>query len=278
MEVVQEKVLCRYIYYGLILLILLVLPVSNASGQYKFRYDNDNFGTLDFAPEHKSGFRASVSIVAMFTAGVADRSGIRLGAGITLSQTIGDWKLLTGFDTYKANQAFGLGTAFAGLVYDDRKYGGSYYVNRYFQGDKQVSGIVNIHLRDFYIRFEDDILAMPFTGFTIYDRFRTSAIELQYKGFIVGTNVYTTDINGVTDISDSNSRGVYASGRQLSSPVYIGYTDKSLILRYGLNSKFGGIIGQNGWHRLFFGTPDFKYGNYKNQFLQIGIDKPYTLY
>lgn len=266
--------------YNIICIILfLFLSYSQQSySQYKFRYDNDYLTTLIFGPEKNNGFRVSISLVALFTTGAADRNGFRLGAGITLSQTIDNWTFLTGLDTYKANQKFGLGTSFAGVEFDDGKYGGSYYVNKYYQGNKQVSGIVGLHLNDFRVNFEDDILAYPFTGFKVYDRYRTAALEVRFKGFMIGTNVYTTDINGVTDASLNNSKGVYCDGKQISSPIYVGYATNGMILRYGINSRVGGVAGQNGWHRSLFNTPDFRSGDYKNQFLQIGVDKPYTLY
>ncbi|MDR2947819.1 MAG: hypothetical protein LBV71_01295 [Prevotella sp.] len=266
--------------YNIICIILfLFLSYSQQSySQYKFRYDNDYLTTLTFGLEKNNGFRVSISLVALFTTGASDRNGFRVGAGITLSQTIDNWTLLTGMDAYKAYQKFGLGTSFAGVEFDDGKYGGSYYVNKYYQGDKQVSGIVSLHLNDFRINFEDDILAYPFTGFKVYDRYRTAALEVRFKGFMIGTNVYTTDINGVTDASLNNSKGVYCDGKQISSPVYVGYATNGMILRYGINNRVGGVAGQNGWHRSLFNTPDFRSGDYKNQFLQIGVDKPYTLY
>lgn len=279
MAATQNKYSFKHLFVRCILLISSVLfLVRPLSAQHKFRYDNDYPATVTFGPERQNGFRVSLSLVAMFTAGAADRNGFRLGGGVTLSQTVNDWTFAAGVDAYKAKQAFGIGTTFAGVVYDDGRYGGSYYVNKYHQGDRQVSGIVGLHLNDFRIRFEDDILALPFTGFMVYDRYRTAALEVRYKGFMVGTNVYTTDINGVTDISSDNILGVYASGRQISSPVYVGYTTNDMIVRYGLNGRLGGLLGQNGWHRALFNTPDFKHGGYRNQFLQIGVDKPYTLY
>lgn len=259
------------------LAIFLALTVS-IQAQYKFRYNNDYPATLAFGNDRHNGFRVSVSLVAMFTTGVADRNGIRLGGGIELSQTWNNWMVATGIDLYKAQEKFGLGTSYAGVVFDDGKYGGSYYVNQYFQGDKQVSGIVSLRISDFRVRFEDDILAYPFSGFKIYDRYRTAALELRYKGIMAGFNVYTTDMNGVTDLSAVNSKGVYKSGRQISSPIYVGYTSHDILIRAGLNSNLGGLLGQNGWHQYLFDTPDFNYGNYKSHFLQLGVDKPYTLY
>lgn len=260
------------------LLLLFTLYSLQIQAQYKVRYNNDNLTTVTFGPEKENGFRISLSLVALFTSGVADRNGMRIGAGITLSQTIDNWVFSVGTDTYKANQKFGIGTSFAGITYESQNYGATYYVNKYYQGNRQISGLISLYLDDFQINFEDDILAFPFTGFKAYDRYRTAALELRYKGLMIGTNVYTTDIDGVTDASANNSKGSYLRGKQISSPIYIGYTKQDLILRYGLNSKLGGLIGQNIWHQLFFGSPNFQYGSYKNSFLQIGVDKPYTLY
>ncbi|MFT3994066.1 MAG: polymorphic toxin type 23 domain-containing protein [Dysgonomonas sp.] len=267
----------RLVFILLLISTFSILPISSY-GQYKFRYDNDYLTTLSYGVERQNGFRISVSLVAMFTAGAADRNGFRLGTGFEISQTLDNWTISTGLDFYKAQQKFGIGTSFAGVTFNSRNYGASYYINKYYQGDKQVSGLVTVLLDDFKINFEDDILALPFTGFKIYDRYRTAALEVRYKGFMIGTNVYTTDINGVTDYTESNPKGVYRSGKQISSPVYVGYSTHNLLVRYGVNSRLGGVLGQNGWHQHLFDTPDFEQGNYKNHFLQIGVDKPYTMY
>lgn len=274
------KSILKYINNKTIILLFLMLFITSQGifPQYKFRYDNDHLPDLTLSHRNNDGFMATFSLVAMFTAGAADRDGFRLGAGITLTQTIDNWQLLAGFDTYKAKQCFGLGTSFAGVKYDDGRYGGSYIVNKYYQGDKQVSALMGVHLCDFRINFEDDILAMPFTGFKIYDRYRTAALEVRYKDFMIGTNVYTTDINAITDISGRNSKGVYVKGRQVSSPLYVGYARKGLIMRLGMNNRIGGWLGQNGWHQRIFNTPDFNYANYSNPFIQLGVDKPYTMY
>lgn len=271
----KDKFLFKLIF--LVLIFTFCMPIV-VQAQYKFRFNSDDWTSMYFKNNKSNGFAVNISLVAMFTTGVADRSGIRLGTGLTLSQTFGDWTFSAGLDTYKAKQDFGLGTSFGGVSYNDNRYGFSYYCTKYYQGDQQLSGIVSVELDEFRINFEDDILALPFTGFVIYDRYRTAALEFQYKGFLFGTNVYTTDINGVTDASLYNSRGTYMNGVQVSSPLYIGYTDRNLVLRYGVNRKIGGLVGQNGWHRLFFNTPDFKAGDYKDQFFQIGVNKPYTLY
>lgn len=260
--------------YGILLFVFL-LSFTNIFGQITSK---DDYTSLYPIRPDKKGFEVSVSAVAMFTMGAKDRNGFRLGGGLNLSQDIGDFKLSTGIDFYKAQQNFGIGTTYAGVGYNDGRYGASYFVNKYFQGDKQLSGIINLHLGEWQIRFEDDILALPFTGFVIYDRCRTAAIEVRYRHFMVGTNVYTTDANGLTDVSSTNAKGIYHTGKQISSPIYIGYTNKNLIVRYGFNSSLGGYVGQNSWHEYIFETANFRSGNYRNQFLQLGTDKPYTLY
>lgn len=274
----SQKSHIRHIFKYSVILSFSFLYIQPAYTQYAIRYDKDCPATLTFGPEKQDGFRISVALVALFTAGSVPQNGFRLGAGVTFSQTIGNGTFSSGLDVYKAKQKFGLGTLFAGILYDTGNYGIAYYLNKYYQGDKQISGIIKFHLNDFRINFEDDILAYPFTGFKVYDRYRSAALEIRYRKFILGTNVYTSDINGVTDALPSNSKGNYVTGKQLSSPVYLGYVVNDLILRYGINNKTGGLISQNIWHRLFFNSPDFKYGDYNNQFIQIGFDKPYTLY
>jgi len=267
-----------YSLAGVLVLFILYTPHSLCQDNNKLTRKDDYTSLYLLNPGKNNGFEISISAVLMFTTGAADRNGFRWGGGITLSKDIGDFSLTSGLDLYKARQEFGLGTTFAGIRYNDGQYGFSYYLNKYYQGDRQVSGILGINLGDFLIRFEDDILALPFTGFTIYDRYRTAALELHYRNFLIGTNVYTNEVNGLMDVSTHNPKGTYYTGKQISSPVFVGYTNKNLIVRYGVNSNLGGFLGQNWWHRTFFDTSDYNYGEYKNQFLQVGVNKPYTLY
>ena len=265
--------------YILLLILFYSLSVYTIEAKKKHHVtDKDDYTSLYFFNPDKKGFEISASGVFMFTTGAKDRKGFRWGAGLSASQDIGDFKLTAGFDTYKAKEKFGIGTSFAGISYNNGKYGGSYYLNKYYQGDKQVSGILGVQLDDFEIRFEDDILSLPFTGFKVYDRYRTAALEVRYRHFLIGTNVYTNEVNGLTDVSSKNKKGAYYNSEQISSPIYVGYTNKNLIFRYGINSHLGGFWGQNWWHQNIFDSTDFKYGNFSNPFMQIGIDKPYTLY
>lgn len=265
---------------NIVLFLLFLSIVQSAQCQYRKEMTrNNDYTSLYFlTPDRHSGFEVSLSAVLMFTAGAKDRNGLRWGGGVNVSKNIGDFKLSAGFDIYKARQNLGIGTSYAGVIYNDGKYGGSYYLNKYYQGDKQVSAILGVCLDDFEIRFEDDILSLPFTGFKVYDRYRSAALEVRYRHFMIGTNVYTNEVNGLTDVSLNNPNGIYASGKQISSPIYVGYSNKNVLVRYGLNSKLGGYVGQSWWHQNLFDTPDFNYGNFRNHFFQIGVDKPYTLY
>jgi len=282
----QAQLLCwenRYNFFREkvnLLAVLLILFGGNGKGyaQYRLDYSSSHLSTLTYGADRERGFTIKLSLTALWTMGSIERDGMRWGMGLTLSQTLSDWTFSVGADCYQEKQAFGLGNTFAGLTFERDRKGFSYYLTHYYQGDAQQSGMIRIHLKDVLICFEDDILAYPWTGFKIQDRYRTSALEIRYKGYLFGTNVYTTDIDGLTDFSLTNRKGVYRNGQQISSPVYVGYEKNDLILRIGINDQTGGWIGQNAWHRFLFQTPDFVPGPYSCFFLQTGIDKPYTLF
>lgn len=262
----------------IILFLFFLNPGWKGYSQYGFHYDNKYLTDIRFGPKQKNGFNAVLSLVANYTSGLEDRKGFRLGIGLHLSQTINNWTLSTGTDAYTQNEGFGLGISYAGIKFLNKNYGGAYYLTHYYQGQRQTSGLITLFLNEFQILFEDDLLAYPFVGFKVYDRYRSAAMELRYKGWMIGSNVYTTDIDGMTDFSTNNNKGIFRKGQQISSPWYIGYANFNFLIRAGLNNSFGGFIGQNFWHRSFFQTPDFSTGHYNSYFWQIGTDKPYTLY
>lgn len=242
-----------------------------------------------------SGWNVSISPVAMFTSGLCksggNKSTFRLGAGVSISKKIGDFTFSGGMDFYgtygdgvnKNYNNFGKGTAFGGVGYDDGEYGVSLLLSKYYQAPRQVSGVLGIHVGDLQFNFEDDWFG-KIVGQGA-DRWRTAAIEIQYKDLVVGVNVFTDDPSGQgTDESTLNSKkGVYKNAYQTSSPMYIGFRSGGSIVRYGYDKSgegHGGFYGQNWWHRNFPGmaTPDFKPGDYDQGFVQIGIYKPYTFY
>ncbi|MDL2224470.1 hypothetical protein LJB92_04065 [Bacteroidales bacterium OttesenSCG-928-M06] len=246
--------------------------------KYKFHYNNEYLSDVRFGNNQENSFNITFSLVANFTSGAKDKNNFRLGFGLVLSQTINNWTFSLGTDIYKETQNMGPGISYAGIKYLNNNYGGAYYLTHYYQDGKQTSGLIRLFLNEVQILFEDDLLSYPFVGFKIHDRYRSAAMEIRYKGWMAGSNVYTTDVNGVTDFSTKNPKGTFHTGYQLSSPWYIGYSSHGILLRAGYNNSRGGFIGQNFWHRLLFQTPDFLPGNYSHPFLQFGTDKPYTLY
>lgn len=263
-----------------VITLIACLPIL-AYCQYTVQWpDKENLTAIRFTdPNKKNGFMASISLVALFTSGTHHRDGFRLGLGANLAYQIDNWFVFSGLDIYKEKTtSFGPGITYLGSAFFNGKIGGSYLVNRYLQGDKQTSSLSTFRIKDFELKFENDFLAIPFTGFKRYDRFRTAAIEVRYKTILFGVNVYTSDMDGVTDFSYLNKMGVYRQGKQISSPLYVGYTDKGLLVRCGINNRLGGFLGQNKWHRKQFDTPDFKEGTYNTFFIQTGTQQPYTLY
>lgn len=268
-------------FYTLLFIFLVATLLSKSFGQYKVHYPNkkDYTSFRLHKPRGNDGFVINASVVALFTSGVADRSGFRIGMGFSVGYQVGDWTFTTGLDTYKALDSFRLGTTYASTQYLDRYgYGGSYYLTHYYQGDVQTTGSLAAYFDELQIRFENDIFASPFTGFKVYDRYRTAALEFQYRNVLLGTNIYTTDTNGMTDVSLENPRGVYKTGKHISSPIYAGYTVRGLVARLGWNNKIGGNSVQNLAHRKMFNTSDFQTDSYNSPFVQLGANKPYTLY
>lgn len=220
----------------------------------------------------------SISPVAMLTARVDPnaRRGFIFGAGVTHSYKIGDWTLSTGGDSR--------GRAFGGFSYDDGKNGFSYYHTAYMQGDRQRTGTIGARKGDVSLQWENDVFAR--SG----DKFRSNAIEVGYKGYSIGTNVYTTysvddykteygkKING-SDLWN-NKFGTHEYGWTLSSPLYIGIKNKNGgVTRIGYNRPEVGDFVQNGFHHIpGINSPNFKKGNFSSSFIQQGINTPHSLY
>lgn len=239
-----------------------------------------------------NGLNISISPILLFTRGVSGSAGgadadwvQHLGVGVTVSQKIGDWTIVAGGDlTYQnggIQNELG-GVYFSGISYDDGDCGFSLLMNSYYQRDKQISAVLGFRYQDLKFSFEDDVFpGKLFPSLKGLDRFRTAAMEIQYQTFIVGVNVYTNDPDKTLPRDDSvNPLGAHHDGRQLSSPIYVGSRRGNSISRYGWNNEKGGFVGQNWWHRSIglMATPDFKYGDYNNSFIQVGTYRPYTFY
>ncbi|WP_175552603.1 polymorphic toxin type 23 domain-containing protein [Dysgonomonas macrotermitis] len=224
-----------------------------------------------------NGFGVSISPVAMLTAGVGSVAlggGFRIGAAVSVSQKIGDWTLMANGSMFGGGAGNNLkNTLSGGFAYDDGKRGFSYMFNRYNYsnepGGKQSTGTIGVRYKDLSIKHENDLFAR--SG----DKQRTAALEVGYKGYSAGFNIYTTDPSrdeyGVkmTEEHAQNRKGVYDGGYQLASPFYIGVRQGNSTTKIGMNIPQVGWF-QNAMHRYLTKNPDFHYGTYKNNFIQKG--------
>jgi len=166
------------------------------------------------------------------------------------------------------------------------KKGFSYYHTWYNYGDKQRTGTIGYRNKDFSLKWENDLWGD--TG----DRFRSNATEIGYKGYVVGANVYTNEVEkrevGASPsslfgrqiarwIGGKAGSEYYKGGVQSSSPFYIGKRTGRNITRIGYNHPFFGDLTQDGAHWIV-NSPYFSRGAYSLPFLQQGTYTPYSLY
>lgn len=248
----------------------LHLPDKNQFSSFYYR-SNESINQVEF----------KISIVAQFTSGLNIQQKIKLGFGTTISYSHRNWKIDTGIDiTNKKNRTFQPDVFHIGTGIDnikDEKHA-LFFLNRYFGEYAQWSGLLSLQYEDFQIRFEDDIFGLIATKFKLFDRYRSAALEIRYRYFILGANVFTSDINGLVDMAKNNKLGTYYNGIQYDSPIYIGAKYRDIYSRVGWNNKFIGEGFQNFTHQKLFNTPNFKTQNYNSLFWQGGFVKDYTLY
>jgi len=224
----------------------------------------------------------SINPVSMFTAGVSVGSGFNMGAGLGVSYSDGRWGFAAGLNV---SSNMKITNAYAGGSYSSGSKSFSYFHNYYFQGGKQGTGILGYKSGDFSLQWENDVFAILGRG----DRFRSNAIELGWKDYIFGTNVYTTDhkdpinmeLNG-SKIWSSNKYGTRPDGFVKASPAYFGKRSKNGITRFGWNNAYIGDFVQNGFHRYFplVRSPFFNHDpeNVSSPFVQSGRYLPYSIY
>lgn len=188
----------------------------------------------------------------MLTAGVGSVAlggGFRIGAAVSVSQKIGDWTLMANGSMFGGGAGNNLkNTLSGGFAYDDGKRGFSYMFNRYNYSNEPGG------------------------------KQRTAALEVGYKGYSAGFNIYTTDAgkkNYQPDPSGKNPTGIHIDGHQLASVAYIGISNGRTMTRIGLNHPKEGWI-QNGMHRAsimgrrLMESGDFQYGNYNSPYVNKG--------
>jgi hypothetical protein len=205
--------------------------------------------------------------------------GLNLGCDFGVGQQIGNWNFSAGFGMglnllavggYASYNGIGVGyyTAFFGNA--DGPGG---------QSNEQIVGGIQFFTKKFSLRFENDFL---FEG-DKYDRWRTAAIEIGIKNFIVGTYIYSNEPNkeyeNYTSSTWKINRKAYSDGEIYRSIFYVGYRYSNRIIRIGINHPVIQDIFQNGWHTLvnkpYFHTP---YGRYSSIYFYIGYYNPFSLY
>ena len=143
----------------------------------------------------------------------------------------------------------------------------------------QVVGGIQLFGRNFSVRFENDF----FLKGDKFDRWRTVAVEIEVRKFLVGTSIYSNWPSRDTEPYSSTvwkaNRRSYMEGEIYSSVFYVGYRHNRSVIRVGVNHPIVQDIIQNGWHTMvdkpYFHTP---YGQYFSVYLYLGYYNPFSLF
>ncbi|MFL3663351.1 MAG: polymorphic toxin type 23 domain-containing protein [Flavobacteriales bacterium] len=148
--------------------------------------------------------------------------------------------------TAGAGSSSGGDIAFYGAGYDNGSFGFSLYRTKYWSGStSQTLGGLGLHLGDVNLNYQND---WPWGDGG--DRYRTAALQATYKGFSIGTNLFTGDpgLDGNTRERDGSTRnekgqeigGIYRKNKNGDHPdthregiLYAGYGN----YRFGINSE-----------------------------------------
>ena len=265
-----------------ICLIVIFCILESSFGQTIQTPNSDRFGSFYYVTKNNiNQLEVCVSLIAQFTSGINTQQKVKLGIGSSVSYSHRNLKTTTGIDlANNSKKKIGLDIFYLGIGFDDKRKDDHsiFYLNYYFGEYAQWSGMISLQYKDFQIRFEDDLFGLFATRFKLYDRYRSAALEFRYRYFILGANVFTSDVNGLVDAAKNNKLGTYYDGEQYDSPIYIGGKYKDLFTRAGWNNKIVGEVFQNFTHQKLFNTPNFKTQDYNSLFLQGGAYKPYSLY
>jgi hypothetical protein len=208
---------------------------------------------------------------------------LNLGFDIEIGREIEDWDLSAGLGAVSNIIAVGGFASYKG-------YGAGYYASFYGndvgpdgRANKQIVGGFKVFGKDFSLRLENDFFGDN------YDRWRTTALEISIRNFVMGTFVYTNmpDRENANYTYNENynssifrgNRKAYSDGEVYYSIFYIGYRYGNRIIRIGVNHPIIQDITQNGWHTIankpFFYTP---YGQYFSLYVYIGYYNPFSLF
>ncbi|GHU64915.1 hypothetical protein FACS1894123_10360 [Bacteroidia bacterium] len=105
-----------------------------------------------------------------------------------------------------------------GFSWHTTKYSGG--IDGSSQGQRTAT--LGLRYKDWSISHENDVSLMRGDG---GDRFRSAALEIGYKDYVLGVNVYTNDPKPDGVVEGTNK---YKNGTQYSSPLYIGKKDSTV--------------------------------------------------
>lgn len=190
----------------------------------------------------------------------------------------------------------GIGNQYYGgnFSFSYKKWGAGYGLTHYYEqnigavnyaGEQNV-GTISALLGGVSLRISNDLFGDH------HDRWRSSAVEIGYKNFVLGT--YVTNNNGKKESEDYQKLNEkkesieidikgnkqWTKGESFSAPFWIGYKSGNQIYRFGFSHPFIQDKTQNMIHKtlaptpLFKGYSSFAYGIY----VYSGYDSPYSLW
>jgi len=259
--------------------------MDNIDNAFRYEVYSDGYTTktiglnplefgISYDVTHRNGdFTFSYSLGYNFMSGIGLSGGVNYNDGswdITMGGGIG------GFNNSDFNYSYGLDVKYNG-------YGGGYYQTNYTGVSQetgkcytQTVGGINIFIDNFSVKIENDFFA--FKG---QDRYRSNAIEIGYKEFVIGTHLFNNDpkgekqgVNehGTNYLGKENLHGYSAwiKGMVYNSPLYVGYKYNGTISRIGYShpifqDRTQNFIHKNfkpGWQNFYNNYTEFEYGFY----------------
>ncbi len=213
-------------------------------------------------------------------------------------------------DNWRTSISFGATNRYMGwnatMSYNDWGVGyGCTNYNSYTTSNGNIIGAQNVGtitalLENVSIRLSNDCLGDR------QDRWRSNAVEISIKNFVIGTSITTNNgkeesisKNGCEDRArytyDGNSKiidfiasehkgeryqGIWKEGKAYSAPFWIGFKRGNQVYRYGYSHPQVQDKTQNLIHRTLAPTPLFKNYNSFNYgaFIYSGANSPYSLW
>ncbi len=178
--------------------------------------------------------------------------GLALGANVGASYTSGNFSGSAGFGFNNFGYMANARASYYGFSYGQTYYGGGESDPNGAYGNQRV-GAVSYRSKHFSVRWENDGWAL--SG----DRWRTNAMELNYRGYIVGTTLNTNDPENAGSTADNRESkkwgknnlpyGSWKNGKVFRTPLYFGFQQGHKVTRIGYSHAKVQDFIQNGWHK-----------------------------